>query len=109
MNFNSAEAGSKCCKARKCWMIPFIILGIVLIKGALTMVVWNALVPDLFHGPVLSYFQAVGLVVLSKLLFGCGFKPCMGHGRFGPPWKRLEGLTPEERAKIKEELRNCCE
>ena len=40
------------------------------ILGALVMLLWNALVPDIFHGPMLGYWQAVGLFVLSKLLIG---------------------------------------
>lgn len=33
------------------------------------MWLWNTLVPELFNGPVLGYWQALGLLVLSKILF----------------------------------------
>jgi len=34
----------------------------------LTMGLWNWLIPALFHGPVLSYWQTAGLFILSKIL-----------------------------------------
>jgi hypothetical protein len=33
------------------------------------MWLWNSLVPELFRGPELSYWQTMGLLVLSKILF----------------------------------------
>jgi len=38
------------------------------------MHLWNWLVPELFNGPVLSYWQAAGLMLLAKILFA-GFSP----------------------------------
>lgn len=60
---------------------------------------WNALIPDLFHGPVLSYFQALGLLVLSHILFRGG--PRGGHWK-KEMWHRrmrdkMASMTPEER------------
>jgi hypothetical protein len=51
--------------------------------GAVVMLLWNALLPQLFALPVLNYWQAVGLLVLARLLFG-GF----GHDmvRHGGHW-----------------------
>ena len=46
------------------------------IAGFGTMYLWNWLVPLLFHGPVVTFLQALGLLVLSKILFG-------GFGRSG--------------------------
>ena len=41
------------------------------------MFLWNALMPGIFGLPVLSYWQAAGLVVLARILFGG-----LGPGRF---------------------------
>jgi len=46
----------------------FIIAAFVL--GFFTMLLWNWLVPVLFHGPELNYLQSVGLLVLTRLLVG---------------------------------------
>jgi hypothetical protein len=107
MSSNPEIPESKRCGGRRCWRVPFIVLGVVLIKGAVAWLLWNALIPELFHGPVLSFFQAVGLVILAKVLFGHGLRP--HHGRFGPPWRRWDGLSPEERAKLREEIAKRCE
>ena len=50
--------------------VGFGILGIgfviVVIFGVQAL--WNWLIPDLFHGPVLNYWQTAGLFLLSKIL-----------------------------------------
>lgn len=41
-----------------------------LIFGWVIMVLWNALMPALFGLKVLSFWEAVGLAILARLLFG---------------------------------------
>ena len=47
--------------------------GLVVLIGLLTGIpvyfLWNALMPDLFHLPVITFWQALGLSVLCSLLF----------------------------------------
>jgi hypothetical protein len=46
------------------------------------MWLWNWLVPELFNGPVLGYWQTLGLLVLSKILFsGIGGGSKSSHKR----------------------------
>jgi len=49
----------------------FGVLGIAAVFGFtyVVMLLWNALVPELFNGPVVGYWQTLGLLVLSKILF----------------------------------------
>jgi len=49
----------------------FGVLGVAAIFGFtwLVMLLWNALIPDLFKGPELAYWQTMGLLVLSKIIF----------------------------------------
>ena len=47
------------------------------------MLLWNWLVPELFSGPAVNYWQTLGILVLSKILFA-GLHP---FHREGPPWK----------------------
>jgi len=94
----------------------FVLIGIFLM-GYIVMSLWNWLVPDLFHGPVISYCQAFGLLILSKILFG-GFKGrhCGpgGHWRHKRhEWKRrweekMANMTPEEREKFRRQLKDRC-
>jgi len=43
------------------------------------MLLWNALIPELFNGPVLTYWQTAGIFILSKILLS-GFGPGRGKG-----------------------------
>jgi hypothetical protein len=48
-----------------------IMLASAAVFGAAVMLLWNALLPQLFPAfPQISYLQAVGLLVLTRLLFG---------------------------------------
>ncbi len=50
------------------------------------MALWNWLVPDLFNGPVLSYWQTAGLFILSKI-FLTGIAPGQQHSH-KKDWKK---------------------
>jgi membrane protein implicated in regulation of membrane protease activity len=43
-------------------------LGFITLAVFITMSLWNALIPALFHGPVLTFWQTAGLFILSKIL-----------------------------------------
>ena len=76
-----------------------LILAAIAVVGYVVMLLWNAIVPVVFTGvQVLNYRQALGLLVLSRILFG-GFRGRGGGGH--RRWQRLENLTPEERARFR--------
>jgi hypothetical protein len=66
-------------------VVGWIVFGIVaacvagVALGFPVMWLWNWLAPELFHLPLITFWQAVGLLVLCHLLF-------KGHGR-GGPWR----------------------
>lgn len=92
--------------------IPFIILMVlsaITVVTTIVMLLWNALLPSLFHFPVITWPQALGLLVLSKLLFG-GFR---GGGGPRQHWKnkmkqRWMNMQPEEREKFMQEWNRRC-
>ena len=55
-------------------IVAMIVLGIVifLLANYLLMRLWNWLMPDLFGLPTVTYWQALGVFVMAKLLFGFG-------------------------------------
>jgi nitrate reductase NapE component len=62
--------------------VLFGILGIAAIAGFgfVVMWLWNWLIPELFGGPTLTYWQTVGLFILSKILFsGVGHRQSHEH------------------------------
>ena len=46
------------------------IVGFAALFGFFTMWLWNALMPDIFGLTTISYWQAVGILILFKILFG---------------------------------------
>jgi len=77
--------------------------------GYFVMRLWNWLMPALFGWHLITFWQALGILVLSKILFG-GF-----HGRSGRHvnWRRRmmerwEKMTPEEREKFSHSMRGRC-
>lgn len=48
-------------------IVVVLVVGIAL--GAIVMLLWNWLMPEIFGLPTISYLQGIGLVVLSHLLF----------------------------------------
>ena len=101
---------------------PIGLAGIVLftfIVGEIVRRLWNWLLPELFGLPVITFWQAVGLLVLIRILVG-GFSGRGGHrddgirARIGDRiadrvadrvTERLQGLSPEERERFTERLR----
>jgi hypothetical protein len=86
-------------------VVMTLVLGLV---AWLTQYLWNWIVPDLFAGPVISFWQAVGLLVLSKiLLWPIGRGGRCGHRYGGPgPWSaRWKSMSPEQRERLKARMR----
>ncbi|HMS30079.1 MAG TPA: hypothetical protein PKD32_09520 [Saprospiraceae bacterium] len=84
-------------------LIPIVLL---LVLPIIILFLWNWIVVDLFGVKSIGYLQALGLFVLSRILFGSyGFR---GKPRrpFGHQYKdSWMSMTEEEKAKIKEEWR----
>ena len=93
-------------------IIVFLILAIV-VFGEAVYYLWNWLAPSLFHLPAITFWQAVGLLALSWLLFG-GLRGYGGSGRgYRGRWRRRmqerwEHMTPEERDKFREWMQGRC-
>lgn len=110
-------------KKRK-WIVlaPLAILAILLfvaIGGEVVRQLWNWLLPALLGGPRITFWQALGILALCRILFG-GFG---GHGggrrsslrgrvseRVSERWDRrmaarMEQMTPEERERFRQRMR----
>ena len=79
--------------------IAVLFLAAAAVLGAVVMALWNAVVPAVFTSArPIDYLHALGLLVLSRILFG-GFRGRGGwHGR--RHFARWEAMTPEEREKF---------
>ena len=79
--------------------------------GFVTMYLWNEIMPYLFHLPTIDFRMAIGLVILSKILFGGMRMRAGGGGGWGQKkfWKaKWESMTPEEREKFKTDFAMRC-
>lgn len=88
----------------------FFLLAIVLFP-LVVMLLWNALLPDLFGFSEVNYWQALGLLILAKILFGFGFGGGRGkHRHWKTKWKmRWENMSAEERAHYKQKYARWCD
>jgi hypothetical protein len=110
-------------KDRKRFAWPIFAAAAILAVGAIVHWLWNAILPSVANVNPIGYWQAVGLLILCKILFG-GFAGRPGGARrFGPgggenpgvelksrfshSWRRkwME-MSDEERARFKQELKN---
>ncbi len=69
--------------------VGFGILGVAFVIAVVfgVQALWNWLIPELFHGPVITFWQTAGLFLLSKILL-TGVAPG-GSGSHGKKeWKR---------------------
>jgi hypothetical protein len=93
------------------WIGKMVVLGILAIVAFtfITMYLWNWLVPTLFNGPIISFWQTMGLFILSKILFS-GFGKGGGHshnGKWRGYWKdKWQGMTPEEKERFKQKMKD---
>ena len=70
--------------------------------GQAVLQLWNWLIPEVFGLRPLRFWQAVGLMALSWILFGGlrGFGMITGPGRSSTP-ESWASLTPEERERFR--------
>ena len=95
---------------KKIWIAliapPAIVL-FVWIFGEVVMHLWNWLLPMLFGWHQITFWQALGLLVLSRILFGgWGGHGSDRHGRWRRRDERWERMTPKEREKFRQEMRS---
>lgn len=107
---------------RRKWIFiaPLAILGMLLfafIGGEVVKLLWNWLLPPLFGWREVTFWQALGLLALCRILFG-GFG---GRGFSGSNVRRRvadrmadrmagrwEAMTPEERERFRQGIRGRC-
>lgn len=81
---------------------PFLLIAAVAAIGATVMLLWNAIIPSIIGWGALSYMQAVGLLILCRLLLGGvgGFKQRIVHNNIRTQAKK-EMSYEQKKAYIK--------
>ena len=93
-------------RAFKVVKIVALVIVIATVVGFVVMHLWNWLMPAVFGLKPITYLQAIGLLLLSKILFGGFHRHSGGHRR----WKRhIEDrwaqMSPEERERFRAGMR----
>jgi hypothetical protein len=102
---------------RGVYILKCVLLGLlaIVVIGFITKLLWNWLVPSLFNGPEITYWQALGLLILSKILFwGFGGKHrdrCAPDSEASHQWKhrfseKFSNMSPEEREAFKKKMKD---
>jgi hypothetical protein len=87
------------------WIVPLAIIAIplfIFVGGEIVMHLWNWLLPPLFGWRLITFWQALGLLLLCRILFGG-----LGRGPRGPRGPRFRGcrkMSPEEREKFRKAM-----
>ena len=99
-------------KKRHLFLVPLVPLAILLfiaIGGGVVLLLWNWLLPPLFGWREITFWQAVGILALCRILFG-GFG---GRGVHRSDFRRRiagrwQTMSSEERERLRQGLRECC-
>ena len=86
-------------RRRWIFLAPLMVVGALLfvaLGGVIVQQLWNWLLPALFGWPAVTFWQALGLLALCRILFG-------GFGRH--VFHRGSGRTPEERERFRQSMR----
>lgn len=91
------------------WAIVLVAIVFGIVMG--TMYLWNILIPELFNGPVLNFWQTLGLLALSKIFlwtFGCRHRSHRhGGGHMKQNWKeRWANMDEAERERFKQKMKD---
>ena len=83
---------------------PVALVGMVVfaaIGGGIVRWLWNCLMPPLFGLPQVSFWQALGLLALCRILFGGLGLHGSRHSARPPLSERWKHMTPEERERFR--------
>ena len=96
---------------KKKWLFLPIFIAAIFLFGAIVMGLWNAILPAVIGVKTISLWQALGILLLSKILFG-GFRGGCGGSHRKQRWMEMKqkfaDMSPEEREKLKMEWKNRC-
>jgi hypothetical protein len=89
------------------FFIPLFVLAFLAVLTLVVRGLWNGVLVDVLTVKAITYWQALGLLLLTRILFGGwpGGRRCGGHWRERMMNKHWESLDPEQRTKLREEMR----
>lgn len=101
----------------KLWKVPIFMLFaalFVLFFGTVVMFLWNWLIPAIFAGPEITFWQALGILLLARILTGGmswkkGWKGGHHHPHYRNKWReKWAQMSPEEKARWRDKYARWC-
>lgn len=89
---------------KKFFLMPFGIAALLALVSYVVMLLWNSLLPEILHTGTITFWQAMGLFILCKILFGFGkgnSAPWMRHRMHD----RCNEMSQEDRELFKERMK----
>lgn len=86
---------------------PLIGIAFLSLVSYVVMLLWNNLLPEILGVTAITFWQAMGIFILSKILFGFG-----KGGKMGSSWKRgrmaerFKEMSPEEQDQFKAKMQH---
>ena len=94
---------------RAIWIAPLALLAMALfvfIGGEVVMRLWNWLLPALFGWRLITFWQALGILVLCRILFGgCGWHRSAHSSMRTRMREKWESMPPEAREVFRQRMR----
>lgn len=101
------------------FLVPPVFLLFIAIGGEVVRQLWNWLLPPLFGWRPITFWQAVGMLALCRILFGgfglhggsrsnSGIRRRMADRMADRVAERWEHMTPEERERFRQRIRQRC-
>lgn len=96
---------------KKVIAIIFSVLAFIFLIPYVLMLLWNGILPKVIHVETISYWQAVGIFIISKILFGglkmkgCGGEKQKITQKLQDKWMNM---TPEEKEIFKQKWKEYC-
>lgn len=99
-------------RRRRFFFFPLLVIGFFIVS-AIVMLLWNSIIPSISTLLPLTYWQAMGLFVLSRILFS-GFRFRRNHNRMHHHFNnfgfkdRFMNMTEEEKQQFKNQWKKRC-
>jgi len=95
------------------FLMPVLFLLVIAALSAIVMLLWNWLIPAIFGLAIINFWQALGLFILARILFGgfpFGRKGMLMNDRIhhmeeNPVHEKWKNMTPEQRWEFIEQRR----
>ena len=85
-------------------VIPLFMAAAVVLFSWLLMLLWNAVIPEVFHLSTISFKESLLLFLIGRLFFGGAFWRTPHSGHHSLWYRRYHNMSPEEREKWEQKI-----